>query len=547
MRLVDTAEHRKARGAFFTPPELADFLVRWGVRNMDDRVLEPSCGEAAFLVPALNRLFALGANAVSHEQLQGVELHEASAAEARELVRAAGGEAFVATGDFFDQELLGYFDAIVGNPPYVRYQDFNGESRLRSRKAALAQGVRLTGLASSWAAFVVHASSYLVPDGRLGLVLPAELMTTNYASDVRRFLMDRFKRVRLIVFDQRVFPDVQEEVVLLMAEGSGPTDHFELYQARDASDLASLDSTAWRRAPGHAAGKWTPALLPRTTLAIFNEITNGSEFGPLEGWGQTSLGMVTGNNRYFTLSTQRAAELRLRTKELLPISPPGSRHLRGMTFTSKAWDELAVAGKNVYLFYPDRDKPSAAAKRYIALGEGEGVQDAYKCRVREPWWSVPLVDAPDLLLTYMNQDAPRLSANRASVRYLNSVHGLKLKSGLRRLGQDLLPLATLNSLTLLGAETVGRAYGGGLLKLEPNEADVLPVPSANIVRRAAGALRALRPQLGHHLRHGNLLAAAKLVDDVLLVREMKLRRKEVEELREGRAFLFARRESRAGR
>ena len=95
------------------------------------------------------------------------------------------------------------------------------------------------------------------------------------------------------------------------------------------------------------------------------------------------------------------------------------------------------------------------------------MDDAYKCRVRLPWWRVPLVKPADLLLTYMNADTPRLCTNRKSVYHLNSVHGVYLRKGLRQLGMDLLPLASLNSMTLLGAETVGRAYGGGMLKLEP--------------------------------------------------------------------------------
>ena len=92
---------------------------------------------------------------------------------------------------------------------------------------------------------------------------------------------------------------------------------------------------------------------------------------------------------------------------------------------------------------------------------------AYKCRVRRPWWRVPLVPPADLLLTYMNADTPRVSTNRAGVRHLNSVHGIYLRPGVRRLGADLLPLACLNSFTLLGAETVSRAYGGGISRSSP--------------------------------------------------------------------------------
>ncbi|MDP9479947.1 MAG: SAM-dependent methyltransferase [Actinomycetota bacterium] len=57
----DTPALRKARGAFFTPPELCNFVADWAVRSSSDTVLEPSCGEAAFLLAAGERLRTLGA------------------------------------------------------------------------------------------------------------------------------------------------------------------------------------------------------------------------------------------------------------------------------------------------------------------------------------------------------------------------------------------------------------------------------------------------------------------------------------------------------
>jgi hypothetical protein len=77
----------------------------------------------------------------------------------------------------------------------------------------------MSGLASSWAALTVHAALFLRKGGRLGLVLPAELMTVNFAAPVRRFLLERFASVDLVLFEERVFFDVLEEVVLLLAEG----------------------------------------------------------------------------------------------------------------------------------------------------------------------------------------------------------------------------------------------------------------------------------------------------------------------------------------
>ncbi len=71
----DTLALRKARGAFFTPPALADFVSRWAVRDPLDSVLEPSCGEAAFLTSAASRLDELGAPR-AHAQLDHVRVRE---------------------------------------------------------------------------------------------------------------------------------------------------------------------------------------------------------------------------------------------------------------------------------------------------------------------------------------------------------------------------------------------------------------------------------------------------------------------------------------
>lgn len=554
---MDSALQRKARGAFFTPVELCAYVCDWAVRTPSDRVLEPSCGQAAFLVAAAQRLDALRAP-VDPKQLVGVELHPDSAVTAREVVAAAGRPAQVRVGDFFAVPGERRFDAVIGNPPYVRYQGFAGASRTAGRKAALNGGVGLTALASSWAAFTVHAAEFLRPGGRLGLVLPAELLTVNYAAEVRRYLMERFGRVRLVVFTERVFPGVLEEVVLLLAEEAlapGGTAHCELHQVISAAELARElrdDDTAgkgsphrWR--PADRSGKWTPALLSESALQVYTPLVAGDGFTGLQTWGETTLGAVTGRNNYFALPPAQARQLRLRETETLALSPPGSRHLRGLSLSTAAWRELGEAGSATLLFRPgpDRAAMSPGARRYLAAGEADGVPEAYKCRVRSPWWQVPVIAPADLFLTYMNADTPRLTTNLAGVRHLNSVHGVYLGEPTRALGRELLPLASLNSLTLLGAELVGRAYGGGMLKIEPREADQLPVPTPAVVAGCRPALTARRPAVRAALRSGDLLAAVRLVDQVLLREHLGLDADQHAELVAAHALLTARRVARS--
>ncbi|MBK7723047.1 MAG: N-6 DNA methylase [Austwickia sp.] len=534
----DSAAARKARGAFFTPEAIARYLADWGIRTPDDRVLEPACGEAAFLVAAGRRLAALGSSAM---QLEGHELHPASAARATEVLAAHGLTARITTEDFFGVTPAPRFDAVLGNPPYVRYQAFRGESRAVARAAALRAGVQLTNLASSWAAFTVHASLFVRPGGRLGLVLPAELLSVNYAAPVRTYLMNRFARVRLVLFAERVFPDVLEEVVLLLADGldEGPTAHCELIQARNADDLADPGQiTRWEP---RGADRWSAVHLDEATRRAYTAMLHDQGCAPLAQWGQTTLGMVTGRNTYFALTGAEARRRGL-VDECLRISPPGSRHLRQQALSATDVTALDVAGRRTWLFRPEAE-PSAAARRYIRLGEREGVQTAYKCRVRSPWWRVPYLRPADLLLTYMNADTARLCTNSAGVHHLNSVHGVYLAPEHRDLGMRYLPLAALNSISLLGAELVGRSYGGGVLKLEPREADRWPMPSPALIAARANGLDSVRERVGVLVAAGRLFDASALIDEALYAGQPP---PGLPELRAARQRLHERRTARGG-
>ncbi|WP_353828116.1 N-6 DNA methylase [Agromyces sp. SYSU T0242] len=546
---TDTTEARKARGAFFTPSSVAQFIVDWAVRGDDDAVLEPSCGEAAFLEHAVRRLASLAAQGSTNDlrppKVDGVEIHAESARKAERVVRENGGDPSITVADFFTLPPEPRYSAVVGNPPYIRYQDFSGLARLRSQEAALRAGVPMSGLASSWAAFTIHSALFLKRGGRLGLVVPAELLSVNYAAEVRRFLFDRFETVTLVMFTERVFLDAQEEVVLVLAEGyeDGPTDHAVIHQVHNAADLSNL-ATATKWSPKRAEDKWTPSLLLPDALSVYDALLSDHRFNQLQEWGDTTLGMVTGANRFFAMSPSRAKELGLTHRELIRLSPPGSSHLRGLSLSDHALRELGNSGLATRLFRPTGDV-SKAAQHYIELGEATGVHEAYKCRVRSPWWRVPLVRPAHLILTYMNADTPRITTNSANAHHLNSVHGVYLRPGLVDLGQRLLPIASLNSMTMVGAEAVGRAYGGGILKLEPREADVLPVPSPEAVVSAAPALQAIRSRVAANLRAGRLLEAVHLVDRVLLEDAIGVRREQVRMLQTEYVRLATRRNARS--
>jgi adenine-specific DNA-methyltransferase len=516
---------RKQRGAFFTPPAIADFLAQWALAgSADASVLDPTCGESVFLLSAARRLAANGAPAAAtHKLIHGVDLHRESLNRSRRLLAREAFGASLTHGDFFAQPTpsqpgaeLPEMDAIIGNPPFVRYQQHNGIERKRSAAAALAQGVRLSGLASSWAALLVHACGFLKPDGRVAMVLPAELLTVGYAEPVRRWLSRRFAAVHLVLFDQLQFQDAEEQVVLLVARGTGGCDAFALHQVADSNELADLHAFDGTAVAPRATGKWTDLLLPAQSRTIFQQVTS-EHFVDLGSYGRPELGTVTGSNAFFTISEATRAEHRLDRAHLTRIVPPGTRHLRGTRFTAAQWEELRLHGQRVWMLNPSTSRPRAGLARYIRHGELQQVHEAYKCTVRTPWWRPPAVTPPDLFFTYMSHRYPRLVTNAAGVSLVNSMHGITLREDAPAIARNALPLIAFNSVTMLGAELFGRSYGGGILKMEPREAAALPVPDAALLTDAWDAIGPQRSRLDELWRAGQWEQVVDHVDGALLV------------------------------
>ena len=173
--------------------------------------MEPSCGDAVFLAAAAETR-PDGQPFVG--DLVGYDLHADSVADGLRTLASAGVVADLRVADFFDVEPDPSYSAVVGNPPYIRFQGFGGASRAASLRRAAAAEVSISGLASSWAAFVVHASTFLELGGRMGLVLPAELLSVNYAASIRRYLLASFASIELVLFEELVFAGVQADVVV---------------------------------------------------------------------------------------------------------------------------------------------------------------------------------------------------------------------------------------------------------------------------------------------------------------------------------------------
>jgi adenine-specific DNA-methyltransferase len=177
---------------------------------------------------------------------------------------------------------------------------------------------------------------------------------------------------------------------------------------------------------------------------------------------------------------------------------------------------------------------------YLAYGEAQGVPDAYKCRTRSPWFRVPHVYQPDALLSYMSGVMPRLVANEAGVVSPNSLHILRLHPH-TRLPSNAIAVLWQTSLTRLSVEIEGHALGGGMLKLEPTEAESVIVPSHQV---SLEILMELGGELDGLIRNGDHATVQTRADTIILREGLGLSQRDCHLLRTAARMLQRRRCSR---
>ena len=508
-----TARSKKKQfGAFYTPQPMARFIVNWAVRSPSETIMDPGCGEAVFLLEAYKHFVELGVSAAQAvSQIKGVEVDEVAYDRACRLLSDASGVGApgVLCADFFQvqPDLFGpsAVDVIVGNPPYVRYHQFQGATRQQALQSARRAGVELTRLTSSWAPYLVHAISFLKPGGRLAMVVPAELLQVDYAEPVRRFLLERFATVTVVTFDERVFPGVLEDTVILLAESDGSAPGLRVIRLENLEDLAELGQSL-RDTPiargAKDAQRWTRYLLPLDSLSAYQTIIETGETTTLGELGSVDIGVVTGNNAYFLLTEAKAHWYEIEP-DFLTLAATKPALMPGARFLLQEWEQLRDRSVPCYLLNCQLP-PSAAVEHrvwnYIERGVEKGVHKGYKCRNREPWYAVPGVRVPPVFLTYMAHEIPRLIVNEAQVVNHNLIHGLYFHDASEISSEEsaIRVASFYTTFTMLSVELVGRSYGGGVLKLETKESERIRLiePSGPARRRLIEAF----PLIDEHLR-----------------------------------------------
>lgn len=473
MRLKDDASVKKLLGGFYTPDNIADFVLKWAVNGeMGFDILEPAAGDGAFLRRIKEKRMA-------YHSVTAVEIDEG---EARKISRLGLPRTKVEVNDFHEycNTTKDRFDLAVGNPPFIRYQYFDKEQRTEAEKIFQRAGLKYSKLTNPWVSFIVGSSLLLKDQGKIGFVVPAEILQVGYAAQLRNFLARFYNKIAILSFRKLIFPAVQQEVVLLFCEktrnGSHLIEHVELEDAGalETIDMARLKSPQKRIE--FQSNKWTFYFLDQREIDFIEGIMEEKRVPTFGEHAKVEVGMTTGSNQYFTVPLSTVEEYGL-TEYAKPMVGR-SVQIRGAIVTKDDWRLNVESGARAFFLKlpPLKElRKDERAMAYIRFGNKQDLgKKYYKTRIRgDEWHIVPSAWVSPALFQRRNNIYPKFVVNRADAYTTDTMHRVRVDMNIDLEG---FVASYYNSLSLASAEICGRSHGGGALELMPNEVERVLVP-----------------------------------------------------------------------
>lgn len=510
MRLKEDQTEQKLRGAYYTPLKLAKTMVDFFKTDTSiQSILEPSFGDGVFLDALMETGFL-----TPNRNVTAVEIEPKEAEKVAKKFQS-NPHVSVLNQDFFkfyqtckDRK---QYDLILGNPPYIRFQYLEG--RMEMAELLTSHGMKANPLINAWVGFLVACVHMLSNNGKIAFVLPAEILQVSYAEDLRLFLSNQLSKITLLTFQELIFPNVTQEVVVLIGEKGNSETGIRVIEFNNLDDLDDfhLSETGFQKlSPGPE--KWTTYLRTESENRFLLTLTQDPRFQRLSETGLIQVGITTGNNSYFSVD-QKTVE----TYDLSNVVRPligRSSHADGVFFTDEDWNKNAAQGKTAYLIdFSDTSTYTQGQKEYLELGKKRDVPTGYKCRIRKAWYQVPSVWAPDAFFLRKSHRYPKFVLNDCGAVSTDTMHRIKFHKGIE---PERILLSYYNSISFAFTEICGKSLGGGVLELLPKEAGSILVPILDHVPMKT--IREILHQVDEMIRSGEEIEQVlNLVDQRILM------------------------------
>lgn len=187
------------KGQFSTPPAVLEVMVKKLFKKRppkpQDRILDPGCGDGAFIKGVLQWLKE---NKIKAPQIVGVESDPKILKEAQESLK--GYENVKLLNQDFLLEEFGTYNYIICNPPYVRIEKITESERNNYRKKFLTAKNRF----DLYILFFEKAFKCLAPNGRMVFITPEKYEYTLTTKPLRK-LMANYRVVEIHHLDEDAF------------------------------------------------------------------------------------------------------------------------------------------------------------------------------------------------------------------------------------------------------------------------------------------------------------------------------------------------------
>ncbi|MFO0356677.1 MAG: class I SAM-dependent DNA methyltransferase [Sphingobacteriaceae bacterium] len=223
LELIIPHGDRKLNGAFFTPNYIIDFIINEVKPQENHKNLDPSCGCGAFLIGLVDyykRTFNKNIKTIIKENIFGSDILEYNIHRTKLIltVYALQNGEQLSDKDFnlYHQDSLqakwnDSFDNIVGNPPYVKFQDLTEENRMYlSKNWTTTEG----GTYNLYFAFFELGYKLLNPTGKLGYITPNNFFTSLAGESLRKYFQNKKCVTRIIDFSHKKVFDAQTYTAL---------------------------------------------------------------------------------------------------------------------------------------------------------------------------------------------------------------------------------------------------------------------------------------------------------------------------------------------
>lgn len=465
----------KLSGSYYTPQKTVRFIYDYLQQHHKSikSILEPSAGDGRFI-----QLFS---QSNSVDNIVGVELYQEKVEAINEQISSP--KVTVIASDFLEYITVckSQFDLVVGNPPYINIK--NMDKKFLEAARSLCQVLKLPEnlIQNAWVAFVIAATQLLSKNGTVFFVLPIEFLQVQYAEKLRGFLEKKFNTIHILSFEERMFPEIEQEACLVYLTNENQGLPYILYRQYKKLNghVPTLESRIERNKP---LKKWSNAVLSDEEIDLLNQIEN--QYVTIAKLADSAPGIVTGANNKFILTKEEVEQYEC-AQFVKPIISKGVMAKNKFEVNPDLISELASKGKKVYLLDLAGTKPEelpGSLKNYLSLvatteRNGIEIQKSYKCSKRNPWYGVPIVKSGQVIFFKRYDLCPRISTNPAEIYTTDIAYNLRLYENIE---PESLVFCFYNSLTLAQCEFVGRYYAGGVSELTPNEFRAIAIPYRKI-------------------------------------------------------------------